>query len=402
MANTSLTLNNIIASDNVVIFQTNDGMFVGHNDFTNIMDPINTDDPLIKYANKWNFNSLDAAYIRYMHANIYPLSAFTLQSYQYKKSPTTRENNVDDFIDIYGPTSPPLKCCQYFDFSYFLTGLTLDSIAYDKMFFNSDIYATYYIQKAIMPINTYVYPSSSIITSGTNPTNIATSGESTLVPLYNLSGIQFNFIEEFPLTFDYYDYEPLTTSGYYYVYADTINAKNQYSYDYSVRSVLTSTTNTSNVSAYLTNARTYYDINSTGDLLYAVYKNDMYYKTAGSVSLSSDTTGVTFGMVPTSSFASTGNIIDIPLSNSLVLTSSSVNKYDNVEVIQTINRVKDISWHKSNLFSINIKNANLNTAALSADDISNIKNSLNNIIESVVKNVIPANTQLFKIYWNGE
>lgn len=397
MANTTLTLNNIVASKNAIIFNTSDGIFIGHNDISNVMDPVFGD---YTYANKWNFNVLDTN--NYMHANMYPISAFTLQSYQYKKSPALRQNDVDDFIDVYGPTSPLLKCCQYFDFSYFLTGLTLDSIAYDCLFFNPDLFATSYIQKTIMPINTYVYPSSAVITSGSNPTNMATSGESTLIPLYNLSGVQFNFIEELPLDFGYYNYEPLTTSAYYYVYADSLNAKNQYSYDYSVRSVLTSTTNTSNVSAYLTNARSYNNINTTGDILYIVYKNNMYYKTQGSISLSSNTTGITFGMVPTSSFASTGTIIDIPLTTTQVLTASPINRYDNVEVISSINRIKELSVHKSNLFSINIKNANINTASLSADDISNIKNGLTNIIESVIKNVIPVNTQLFKIYWNGQ
>jgi hypothetical protein len=257
------------------------------------------------------------------------------------------------------------------------------------------------MQRTKLPINTYVYPSSAIIILDNNPTADTTSGQNAFVPLYNLSAIQFNFFEELPLAFKYYDYEPLlTTSSYYYLYADSINAKNQYSYDYSTRSIVTSTTDTTHVSATLNNARTYYNIGSTGDLLYTIYRNNLYYSTSAAVDLAG--TGITFGMQPTSSFASTGTIVDIPLSNSTLLTSSIINKYDNVEVINSINRIKNLTGHKSNLFSINITNANINSAPLSADEITNIKNELSNIIENIVKNVIPANTQLFKIYWNGQ
>jgi hypothetical protein len=286
--------------------------------------------------------------------------------------------------------------CQYFDYAYLLTDITNKSLSGEHLFVNSDVFATSYLSTVELPIKTYVYPSSANIMSSNS-----SSGEYTYVPLYNLSGINFNFIEECPLDFSYYGYEKdSSTSSYFYVYGDAVNAKNAYNHNYSLDSRVTSTTNTSSVSATVNSARTYYDIDSTGDLLYMVYKNDLKYQTSSSTSLSG--TGVTFGMTPTSSFQSSGNIVDIVGLSSSTLSTSVINRFDNVEVIASINRISDTEGHKSNLFSINIQNSNIDSSPLSSNEKEYIKKSLSTIIESVIKNIIPANTQLLKIYWNGQ
>lgn len=387
MIETTLQLNKVIAADKAIYFETNEGIFVGHNDPTNIMNPIASLSP--EY-NKWNFNILET---NTMISNIYPLSAFTIQSYQYKRSPLNRQNNISDHLSIFGLSDMYMKGCQYFNYGYLLSDLTDKTLLTDRLKFNNDLFVTSYLERTNIPVDTYIYPALSTIISD------ITSGSNTMVPLYNLSGVKFNYIEECPLTFKYYGYEKDNTSGsYYYAFGDSFNAKNQYNHNYSLSAITMSATNTSGVSATLTDARRYYDINTTGDTLYLVYKNNQYYN-SGRVSLSG--TGVTFNMTPTASFASTGAIIDIPLITNTVLSSNPVNNYDNVETIYSVNRLKDINVHKSNLFSINIQNANIDSSSLSAEDKENIKKSLSNILETLLKNVIPANTQLFKIYWNG-
>ena len=395
MATTTLTLNNIIASNNAIIFDTSDGLLIGDNEPTSVMDPTAVAFP---QYNKWNFNDLT---INSMCSNIYPLSSFMIQSYQYKIPPAHRQNNETDFIDLYAPDVMPIKSCQHFDYGYFLTDLTNKSITSDELIFNTDINATSYLANTNVPINTYVYPSSAIIMNPADPNNVATSGESTFIPLYNLTDILFNFFEEIPLDFNYYNFEPLTTSGYYYINGDCTNTKNQYNYDYNMVSRVTSTTSVTSVSAVLDQTRKYSNIGVAGDLLYMVYRTNQYYS-SGTVSLSSNTTGVTFGMVPTSSFANSGSIVPIPMTGPYTKNYGIAEQFDAVEVIDSLDRLKNTNGHKTNLFSINIKNANINTAPLSATDIANIKNSLTNIIENVISNVIPANTQLFKIYWNGQ
>lgn len=390
MINSKITLNNIVASNKSIIFDTDFGIFIGHNEYSNIMDPTISTYP---QYNKWNFNTLDK---NLMMRNFYPLSSFSIHSYQYKKSPMNRQNNIDDFLSIFGPNNSYITGCQYFNFGYYLTSLTNKSISAENLFFNSDIFASSYLSTIEYPINTYIYPSSSIILTSTD----ISSAINTFIPLYNLSGIDYNFIEEFPLDFMYNGYDKDNSiSSYYYTFADSFNAKNAYSYNYSVESVLTSATTTSNVSATLNNARQYYDIGSTGDLLYMIYRTNISYSSSGITSLSG--TGITYGMLPTSSFASTGNIVNVELTNSTPITSSVINKYDNVEVLHSINRIKNNDGHKSNLFSINIQNSNIDSSILSDNEKANIKLGLNNIIESIIKNIIPANTQLFNIYWNG-
>lgn len=384
----TLQLNKIIASNNSILFETNIGILVADTELSNVINPNAISNA--KY-NKWNFTDISRDT---MVGNLYPLSSFKAQSYQYKKESVDRQNNIEDFVNVYGPDEMFVKGCQYFDYGYSLSDLTTKSITYDTYVFSDNILEAPILTTAELPTNTFIYPAKSIIETDT------TSGKTTFMPLYNLSGVSFNYVEELPLDFSYYGYDNTASlSAYNYLYADTFNTKNQYDNNYSVSAVVTSTTDNNNVSAYLTNARIYNNIGSNADVLYLVYKNNRYYDTA-SVDISS--TGVVFGMTPTSSFASTGNIAELPISSSTILSTDVIHKYDNVETIASINRIKNSDGHKSNLFSINIQNSNIDSSSLSATVKADIKKTLNNLIEGVIKNIVPANTQLFNIYWNGQ
>lgn len=383
-----LLLKNIIASDNVILFDTNDGLKVGHVESSASINPLDSfevsGDTLVPIN------------------NVYPLSSFTLQSYQYDKIPSQWQNNIDDFLDIYGPATTYLQGCQYFNYGYLLSDLTDTPITANTLGFSGDIFSTPYVKKTDFPVNTYVYPSSSIIVNSPAVSSSTIYGEYTCIPMFNLSGIKFNYINECPLEFKYAGFNIDSTSAYNYLYSDTINAKNSLNYNYSLNSQLTSSTYTSAVSATLSNARDYLNIKTSGDLLYMVYKANKYYNTDGAVSLSSNTTGVTYGMNMTSGYAISGRIIDIPMSTMTSANISVYDKFDNVEVLYSINRVKEQQAHKSNLFSINIQNANINNSSLSDTEKITLKRNLTNILETMIKHIVPANTQLFKIYWNGQ
>jgi len=383
-----LQLNKIISSNNSVLLETNVGMIVADIEPTNIIDPnANTG---AKY-NKWNFTDI----VRdTLVGNLYPLSALRVQSYQYKKEPLERQNSISDFVNIYGPEEIFSKSVQHFDYGYSLSNLTSKNMSFDTYEFSDNTFATPTLTTAPLPINTFIYPAQSIIQ--TDPT----SGKNTFMPLYNLSGLYFNYVEEFPLDFSYAEYDNSNSMlEYTYVFGDTFNTKNQYDNNYNLSSFITSTTDNYNVSGYVTNTRSYNNIGACADVLYLVYKNNRHYDLTDTDITS---TGVVFGMTPTSSFASTGNIADIPVQNSTILSSDITHRYDNVETIASINRIENLKGHASNLFSINIQNSNIDSSNLASSVKDDIKKTLNNLIEGVIKNIIPANTQLFKIYWNGQ
>jgi hypothetical protein len=382
-----LILKNIISSNNVTLLETNNDIFVTHIESEDTINPLDDYKLVVSGVSTVSIN------------NIYPLSTFVMQSYQYKKIPSERQNNILDFLEIYGPNVKYIKGCQFFNTGYLLSELTNNSITFNSTEFSGDIFSTPYIQSTELPIETYMYPSSSIIISAPDTSISEVSGQYTQIPLYNLSGIQFNFINECPLEFKYAGFNTVSASSY--IFSDTFNTKNNYNSDYAVAAVITSSTDLSTVNANLSNAREYFNIGSTGDILYAVYKTNKYYETSDSVSLSSNITGVTYGMTPTSSFATTGHVVQIPLDTVTSGNISVYDKYDNVETIHSVNRIKEPVTHKSNLFSINIQNSNINTSALSDADKESLKQNLNNIINNIIKNITPANTQLFKIYWNG-
>lgn len=383
-----LQLNKIISSDNSLLFETNYGILVADVQISNTMNATNT--TLAKY-NKWNFNDLSK---NIMVNNLYPLSSFNVQSYQYKKDPMNCENNISDFIDLYGPDTLFLKGCQFFDYSYCLSDYTIKNILYKTYNFSDNILEPPSITIEGIPVNTFIYPQKSVIESD------ITSGKTTFMPLYNLSGVKFNYIEEFPLNGFTYGFDNSDSlSSYNYVFADTINCKNQYDNNYSLSAYITSTSDVYNVSGYLTNSRIYDNIGSCGDILYMTYRNNAHYNMFETDITS---TGVYFGITPTSSFASTGAIAELKVSDSITLSTDVIHKYDNVETIGSINRIENSSGHRSNLYSINIQNANVNTSNLTDERKDNIKKTINNLIENMVKNITPVNTQLFNIYWNGK
>ena len=75
--------------------------------------------------------------------------------------------------------------------------------------------------------------------------------------------------------------------------------------------------------------------------------------------------------------------------------------YDHIESIDGIYKYRYIPKHKSNLFSIKIKNSNLNDAYGNSDK-EQIQKSIDNIIKNIIKQITPIHTQLFNISWEGD
>lgn len=402
MSTKILQLNKIVNGQFGTLLDTNEGIYVVNQESSiTDMTPNAVSDNNI---NKWNTVDITNGVT---YANTYPISAFLLQSYQFKYGPIQRTNTKADYVDTFAPRTSYNDICQYRDYAFMLSDLTLTG---PKSKIVEETMDPFDLPTPILKeldIKTYVYPSSGTISLD------ALSGDNTMVPLYNLSGIPFNYFCEIPLSYKYFNYDLAAQDDYFSVYADTFNCKNSYDFNYGVRSILTSAGSTTSISGYIDYCRDYTKIDCNGDLLYLVYNTNKFYETSAAQAISG--TGITFNMTPTSSFFITGNIADINMSPILTLSaktnysSISGNIYDLYECVEVLNNINSINRirsqlnHKSNLFSINIQNANvINNSGLTEEEKTNIQTSIKNIIKNIYKQFVPANTQLFNIYFNGD
>ena len=76
-------------------------------------------------------------------------------------------------------------------------------------------------------------------------------------------------------------------------------------------------------------------------------------------------------------------------------------EYQYVERVKGSNRFQNLPKHKSNLFSIEIRNSGILTNADIASRRDMVQTSINNIIRSVITKIAPIHTQLINIYWSG-
>jgi len=110
---------------------------------------------------------------------------------------------------------------------------------------------------------------------------------------------------------------------------------------------------------------------------------------------------------------STTSGINLNLYGSAVLNNITIDKvnvtkmeneamaFDYIERIDGVYKYQNIPRHKSNLFSIRIKNSNLNDSYFGGDKAT-IQKSINNIIRKIIKQITPIHTQLFNITWTED
>jgi hypothetical protein len=82
--------------------------------------------------------------------------------------------------------------------------------------------------------------------------------------------------------------------------------------------------------------------------------------------------------------------------------SDSFSQYEQIERIKGFNRLRGVqSQHKSNIYSVRIKNTNLNEAIEDEQLREDVHTAIENAIREVIPKIAPANTQLWKIEWQG-
>lgn len=84
---------------------------------------------------------------------------------------------------------------------------------------------------------------------------------------------------------------------------------------------------------------------------------------------------------------------------SMVQKDDSTRRYQKVEFLQKVRNSKRTE-HKSNVFSVNVKNTHINDLEQSIQNI--IKKDITNAITKITENVCPVNTQLFQVYFDDD
>jgi len=261
-----INLKSISVGPKAKVFSTNSlGTFIADIESTESMSPTNA---LAPANNQYNMFDLDNDN---MIHNIYPIDDIKVRAFHYTKKQSELTSTIDDYIETYIPPIEYDQICQHGDYTFMLSDLTNES-PQSPYQLSADVsnYPTIEYVKTIqsIPTNTFVYPSSAVINSATD-----------LVPLYNLSAVQYNYCVEMPMNDNYFFYRDGQALG------EAFNTKNAYDAFYNMNSLVVSTA-ANEVSATLSDARSYKKIGSTGDTLWVTYNIDREYFSTEPVSAS--------------------------------------------------------------------------------------------------------------------
>ena len=300
------------------------------------------------------------------------------------KSSVEKPNNLqkisskktsDNYVDIYSPVISDefIYMCQYGSYTLALTHRTTNGPNYlqtNLATLNNEL--SNYIDNTIysweinsQQIKTYLYN-----TKDTLNDKDQKELSNYFKPKYNLVGLKYNYILEIPNVLGsnvYNDYESGDIQG------DFVQAKNQYDAKYSI--------NMPSISS-IQNARDYIGIDICGNQPYLkFYDNVNYY-----LGLNTQT--------------KTTNFDDIQ-SSGVSEDSSKVYPFQKIETFDYINRFRNISKHKSPLYSLKINKTGLSYIK-DSDARIKIKKEITNNIREITKKLCPAQTQLFNVYFSED
>ena len=318
------------------------------------------------------------------------------------------EINTKDYVEIYGPhlEENPIGFCQYGDF--YSLGITdrvkkspvlmttsnwksrrerllndIGSLDWQFMFDdgNGTFNYTYTplsnltLRHSVTdPLSAY-YPVNSYYDYLTSHGDLSASTLSNLLlEKYSYNRVAHNYIYEIPTS---------NSSGTSRLYNDHNNAivqgelligKNMYDAEYS--------TNMDHLET-LNRTREYCGIGQCGNKVFFKYYDENSYNVSSRNGDNEST------RLSTS--------INTPVQNlNLIENRSKVNSYQNIEVMESINRFRNNCWHKSNLYRITIQNCGLDEAHLSSN-LTMIKKDIENSVRVIAESLAPAHTQLFDV-----
>jgi hypothetical protein len=81
--------------------------------------------------------------------------------------------------------------------------------------------------------------------------------------------------------------------------------------------------------------------------------------------------------------------------------NDKLQNYEFVEVMRGIYKLTSKNKHKSNLFSVRIKNSGLNRDIKDETERAKLQNMVNKEVRKIVTEITPIYTQLFQVFWEG-
>ena len=196
----------------------------------------------------------------------------------------------------------------------------------------------------------------------------------------DLDGIERNFIVEIPEDKRYNDY----TKGY--IQCDQIVAKNHLDYTYTLSVE-------SKASFNVLSCRDYCNIGVCGGQLYLTYRDNVNYRQT------SNSHTLTYNDNRETAYDESIYKYTLPKRQ-----DKGTYSYQHVEVIDSWNRWDSAgnARHKSSLFSLKLIDTGLNESTFPQTIKDKLRQNIKNNVRSIIENMIPANTQLFDIYFDGK
>lgn len=198
-------------------------------------------------------------------------------------------------------------------------------------------------------------------------------------PRVILSGMDYGYFGEMPINDISHDFD------YGELYIDMFNLHNELDYKYDTDAYVQS--DGANSTVYLNNTRDYERIGVNDNIIWITYRVGQNYE------------GVVEGVTPLPDGYSY-NTEDRVVMSKTTQTTGYAFDYPYIERFAGSNRTTTTA-HKSNIYSIEIINSNLNT---NIKDLTT-RNYIQTIVERAIlqfqDNVAPIHTQLWKIIWKG-
>lgn len=316
--------------------------------------------------------------------NVYDLSKTPLKTTSNKASYMS-----DEKIDIYVPqiSNDFLNLVQFKNYAFGLTRLTTDepimlNTIYDQL---SKFKVSYCYQLSNEQIQTILYPRPtelSIYDDSLNDQSYDTYTEwidnnqslsNTIISsIFNfrrvLIGINYNKLIEIPEDVEYNDY----SKGY--IQCNQIVMKNHLNYAYTL---------CTDVNSKLCGCREYCNVNVCGNQLYATYRDNVNYNSESEQDHSE---------------------YQISVHNMEMASRQNSYTYQHIEVINSWNKFDNskVEGHKSSMFSISLIDTGLNSSSINDNVKQKLRQTIMNSVRSIINAIAPANTQLFKVYFEGK
>lgn len=329
----------------------------------------------------------------------------------------------DERCYVRGPLGKFLATIQCGDYAFSIKPKTTNGISWKEEagYINEELSVVLYRTKNndnIQTTDTNSFELSCDNNAISYPTDYIESSTIVETPYAVLKNLPFNFMTESPLSYQYYDYDKKQTIG------ASFKLKNMYDLDWNVDSQVCMDPVTGNLVGTITNTRTYTNVGVGGHRVWITYKVGDTYSgeenclrvteedvTDIRMTVSDEERTMEYNVCSGLQISSNGpfdNTIPPP-EVSLVQTTPPCHpdahmKYEYVEVVKGDIKTRSAAidgLHKTNIYSISITDSGLN------DDIDEtirqyVQSGINKVIREIAGKTAPANTQLWKIIWEGK